>query len=89
MLINTTQDLQTTEPSEERTAFLLAMLNDYVTFDDAEYPEGYDREIQEGDEGYIEPVIRQEWNAGAASAWGFNSREDVGSAYESSLTHGN
>ncbi len=80
MLINTVQDLQTTEPSHERTAFLEALLNDYVVFDDAVYPEGYDRELQEGDQGYVAPVLRQEWNAGAAAAWGFSSREAVEAA---------
>jgi hypothetical protein len=84
MLVNTAHDLQTTEPSEERTAFLLAMLNDYITFDDAEYPEGYDRGLQEGDEGYIGPVLRQEWNAGAAAGWGFTSREQIETALEAS-----
>jgi len=42
MLINTVSDLQTAEPSAERDAFLRAMLNDFVTFDDAVYPEDYD-----------------------------------------------
>jgi len=77
MLINTAADLQTAEPSNERTAFLQNLLNDYITFDDAEYPEGYDRNLQPGDDGYVEPVLRQEWNAGAAAAWGFGSREAI------------
>jgi len=77
MLINTTTDLQTAEPSAERTAFLQNLLNDYITFDDAEYPEDYDRTLQEGDDGYIEPVLRQMWNSGAAAAWGFDSREAI------------
>jgi hypothetical protein len=77
MLINTPADLQTAAPSPERTAFLTALLNDYITFDDAEYPEGYDQSLQEGDEGYVEPVIRKEWNAGAAASWGFDIREAI------------
>jgi hypothetical protein len=77
MLINTVSDLQTAEPSAERDAFLRAMLNDFVTFDDAEYPEGYDHMLKPGDDGYIEPVIRKEWNAGAAASWGFASREQI------------
>lgn len=80
MLINTATDLQTAEPSAERTAFLTNMLNDYVIFDDAEYPQDYDRELQEGDDGYVTPVIRREWNAGAAAAWGLNSREAIEAA---------
>jgi len=75
--INTATDLQTAEPSAERTAFLQNLLNDYTTFDDAEYPEGYDRTLQPGDEGYVVPVLRQGWNAGAAAAWGFDSREAI------------
>lgn len=77
MLINTVSDLQTAEPSAERDAFLRAMLNDFVVFDDAEYPEDYDQTLKPSDEGYIEPVIRKEWNAGAAASWGFMSREAI------------
>ena len=77
MLINTATDLQTAEPSAERTAFLTNLLNDYVIFDDAEYPQDYDRTLVEGDDGYVAPVIRTEWNAGAAAAWGFANREAV------------
>lgn len=80
MLINTTADLQEVKPCPERTAFLQALLDDYTTFDDAEYPEEYDRELQPEDDGYIEPVIRKVWNAGAAAAWGFDSRADVEAA---------
>lgn len=80
MLINTATDLQGTPSSPEHTAFLVNLLNDYITFDDAEYPEGYDRTIEEGDEGYLPPVLRQEWNAGAAAAWEFTSREQIEAA---------
>jgi len=80
MLINTATDLQEAPSSPEHTTFLVNLLNDYTTFDDAEYPEGYDRTLQEGDEGYIAPVLRQEWNAGAAAAWGFTSREQIQAA---------
>lgn len=77
MLINTIEDLQAATNSQEQSAFLTGLLNDYVTFDDAVYPEGYDRTLQEGDEGYVAPVIRREWNAGAAASWGFSSREQI------------
>ena len=77
MLINTATDLQGAAPSPEHTAFLVNLLNDYITFDDAEYPEGYDRTIEEGDENYVTQVLRQEWNTGAAAAWGFDSREQI------------
>jgi hypothetical protein len=43
MLINTATDLQGAPSSPEHTAFLVNLLNDYITFDDAEYPEDYDR----------------------------------------------
>jgi len=75
--INTATDLAATEASPERTAFLQNLLNDYTTFDDAEYPEGYDRQLQPGDKGYVVPVLRQVWNSGAAAAWGFDSREAI------------
>lgn len=77
MLINTAADLQAAEPSAERSAFLQSLLDDFVTFDDAEYPEGYDQALEEGDDGYVAPVIRKEWNAGAAAAWGFGSRKVI------------
>jgi hypothetical protein len=77
MLINTATDLQDAPSSAEHTAFLTNLLNDYTTFDDAEYPEDYDRALVEGDDGYIVPVIRTAWNSGAAAAWGFTSREAI------------
>jgi hypothetical protein len=80
MLINTATDLQGAPSSPEHTAFLVNLLNDYITFDNAEYPEDYDRTIDEGDDGYVTPVLRQEWNAGAAAAWGFISREQIEAA---------
>jgi hypothetical protein len=76
-IINTIADLQNAEPSAERTAFLQSLLNDYITFDDAEYPEGYDYTLQQGDDGYVAPILRQEWNASAAAYWGFNSPDDI------------
>ncbi len=80
MLINTATDLQEAPTSPEHTAFLTNLLNDYTIFDDAEYPDGYDRTLVEGDDGYVTPVIRIEWNAGAAAAWGFTSREQIEAA---------
>ena len=80
--INTPADLAAAESSPERTAFLTSLLNDYITFDDAEYPEDYDRTLEEGDEGYVTPILRQEWNAGAAAYWGFASREQIEDALD-------
>ena len=80
MLINTATDLQQAPSSPEQTAFLTNLLNDYITFDDAPYPEGYDRTLVAGGEGYVVPVIRIEWNAGAAAAWGFANREQIEAA---------
>lgn len=76
-IINTISDLASADQTQERKAFLQALLNDYITFDDASYPEGYDTTLQPGDTDYIAPVIRQEWNAGAAAAWGFADRAAV------------
>jgi hypothetical protein len=80
LIINTPSDLVATEAGAERTAFLNSLLNDYITFDDAVYPENYDRNLQAGDNGYVAPVIRKEWNAGAAAAWGFSNREEIETA---------
>ena len=76
MLINTATDLTATTGPEQQ-AFLTNLLNDYTTFDDAEYPEGYDRTLAEGSDGYVTPVLRTVWNAGAAAGWGFTSRKQV------------
>jgi len=80
MLINTSADLQSTASTPEQQAFLQALLDDYTTFDDAEYPDGYDRDLGPDDDGYIEPVIRKVWNVGAAASWGFASREQIEAA---------
>ena len=76
-IFNTVADLQAAPNSPEKQAFLQAMLNDYITFDDAEYPEDYDNTLKEGDDDYVTPVLRQEWNSGAALTWGFSSREAI------------
>jgi hypothetical protein len=81
-IINTPADLQNSANTEAKQRLLQNLLNDYVTFDDAEYPEGYDHMLKPGDEGYIEPVIRKEWNAGAAAGWGFTNREQIEAALE-------
>jgi hypothetical protein len=81
LIINTAADLPAAAPSAERTAFLTALLNDYITFDDAAYPEGYGQmQLQPGDSGYITPILRKEWNAGAAKQWGFDTREAIQNA---------
>lgn len=77
MLINTVQDMTTAHQSSERQAFLQALLNDYITFDDASYPADYDRLLTPSDAGYVVPVLRKEWNAGAAAAWGFSSQDQI------------
>ena len=76
-IINSPADLVSAPSSSERTTFLTNLLNDYTTFDDAEYPEGYDRFLTAEDDGYVEPIIRKEWNSGAAAAWGFTSRQQI------------
>lgn len=76
-IFNTAADLQSAPSTPEKQAFLQALLDDYITFDDAVYPVDYDHTLQPGDNGYIAPVLRQEWNAGAAAAWGFNTREQI------------
>lgn len=83
LIINTVDDLVNAKPSAERTAFLNGLLDDFVAFDDAVYPDGYDLTMQPGDTGYVEPVIRKEWNAGAAAAWGFTNREQIAQALAS------
>ena len=59
MLINTATDLQTAEPSAERTAFLQNLLNDYIIFDDAEYPPASDYldGIAKGDQQQIDAYV--------------------------------
>lgn len=84
-IVNTPADLASAPASDEHLAFLNGLLNDYVIFDDAAYPDGYDRTLVDGDDGYVEPVIRSEWNAGAAAAWGFADQAAVEAAIEAAL----
>ena len=84
-IINNSTDLASAPASDEHLAFLNGLLNDYTTFDDAEYPDGYDQTLVDGDDGYVEPVIRSEWNAGAAAAWGFADQAAVEAAIEAAL----
>jgi len=86
MIINTATDLQAACTSPEQQAFLANLYNDFITFDDAEYPEGYDYGLTPEDEGYVEPVLRQEWNAGAAAGWGFTSRQQVEDAIAAAIS---
>lgn len=79
LLINTAADLASTAGPEQQ-AFLQSLLNDVIAFDDAVYPDGYDRALVDGDTGYVAPVARLEWNAGAAAGWGFDSREAIEAA---------
>ena len=76
-LFNTIDDIQSAPNTSEKRAFLQALLNDFVTFDDAVYRDDYDSSLKPGDTGYVEPVIRREWNAGAAAAWGFDSKAEI------------
>jgi len=80
MLINTPADLQAAAGTPEGRAFLQTLLDDYTTFDDAEYPEDYDLDLGPDDEGYVKPVLRKEWNAGAAAGWGFSTQEEIKTA---------
>jgi hypothetical protein len=80
LIVNTASDLTATEAGAERTAFLTSLLNDYIAFDDAVYPVDYDKTLQPGDDGYVEPVVRQEWNAVAAAAWGFSNQAEIEAA---------
>ena len=73
-IINTANDLQTAGYSEERQVFLTNLLNDYLTFDDAVYPKRYDRTLEPDEDGYVAPIIRTEWNAASAAAWGFEDQ---------------
>ncbi len=82
MIINTPADLQQADAGHDRQAFLHALLNDYITFDDANYPPEYDIRLTEGEAGYVAPVIRREWNNAAALQWSFQNREQIQAAIE-------
>lgn len=77
MLINTVEDLHSSQKTQEKEAFLLALYNDFITFDDTEYPDDYNHNLTSEDDDYIAPVLRQEWNAGAAAGWGFTNRDEL------------
>lgn len=77
MIINTAADMAATSLDAEKVAFLSSLLNDFTTFDDASYPADYDDSLKPGDDGYVAPEIRKEWNAVSAASWGFSSREQI------------
>lgn len=81
MILNTPSDLAAASGAELE-ALLLGLYNDFVRFDDANCPENYDHTLKEGDPDYVAPVVRLEWNSGAAAAWGFADRQQLEAAIE-------
>lgn len=79
MIINSAADLQQVADAgtSELAGFFTALRDDYITFDDAVYPENYDRSTAEDAPGYVAPITRRVWNAAAALAWGYSSREQI------------
>ncbi|EGS66985.1 hypothetical protein ACPF4W_003213 [Vibrio cholerae] len=48
-----------------------------VRYDDAQYPDNYDKSLKEGDEGYVEPIWRfeEEIDNSVLERFGFVSNE--------------
>ncbi|MBJ7536943.1 hypothetical protein [Marinomonas transparens] len=68
-IINTNIDLEASQMTREQ---IIAAATIMVRYDDAEYPEGYEKNLKEGEDGYIEPVYRfeQEIDLGALDRFG-------------------
>lgn len=56
-IINTAADFVMSSMTRDQA---IAMATIQVRYDDAEYPDGYDENLTEADEGYIAPVYRFE-----------------------------
>lgn len=56
-IVNTAEDFQRSSISEE---FIRKQAEQAVYKDVAEYPDDYDHNLKEGDEGFIEPVFVEE-----------------------------
>lgn len=56
-IINSQDDAKTAGYTDEQ---ITAMATILVRYDDAEYPEDYDKSLKDGDDGYIEPIWRFE-----------------------------
>ncbi len=56
-IINSATDFQKSGLSYEQ---IIEMATITVRYDDAQYPDDYDQSLKEGDDGYIEPILRFE-----------------------------
>ncbi|EOW9271466.1 hypothetical protein ACOKSH_12975 [Vibrio cholerae] len=56
-IINSERDAQHVGLTYEQ---VIAMATIVVRYDDAQYPPDYDSSLQDGDEGYVEPIWRFE-----------------------------
>tara|TARA_R110002012_G_scaffold65111_3_gene170808 strand:+ start:436 stop:687 length:252 start_codon:yes stop_codon:yes gene_type:complete len=56
-IVNSKDDAKAANLTDDR---IIEMATISVRYDDAVYPEGYDRTLKEGDVGYIEPMERFE-----------------------------
>ncbi|EKF9739680.1 hypothetical protein [Vibrio cholerae] len=56
-IINSAQDAKSVELTYEQA---VAAATITVRYDDAQYPDNYDKSLKEGDEGYVEPIWRFE-----------------------------
>ena len=56
-IVNSKDDAKAANLTDDR---IIEMATISVRYDDAVYPEGYDRTLKDGDVGYIEPMERFE-----------------------------
>lgn len=56
-ILNTAADLETSQMTREQ---VIAAATITVRKDVAVYPDGYDENLKEGDDGFIEPIYQQE-----------------------------
>lgn len=56
-IINSKEDLESTDFTHDQ---IVEMATITVRYDDAQYPDDYDKNLKDGDDGYIGPIYRFE-----------------------------
>lgn len=76
-IMQTRQDIENA-PKKQRLEFLEWLKGAAtVTVDAANYPEDYDNDLQEGEEGYVAPDWRDQVNMRSLQSFGFGSIEEL------------
>lgn len=76
-IMQTRQDIENA-PKKQRLEFLRWLQGAAtVTVDTANYPEDYDSQLQEGEEGYVAPLFKEQQDTAVLERYGFSSITEV------------